>query len=364
MPTLLVVPSGIGCATGGYAGDAIPVARMLASTSGCLITHPNVMNGASLYWSDPRIFYVEGYSLDHFAIGEINLRPVRQQKIGLILDGGIEPDLQLRHLQVLDGCRASLGLDVSSVVTTDMPLGVTLCKGSSGASWGSLEHPDSLLRAGENLKKSGTTAIAVVTRFPDELPTNRELQSYRTGNGVDALAGAEALISHLMVRHLGIPCAHSPAINFLPLEPGLDPRAAGEELGFTFLTSVLVGLSRAPDLIFVQDFLGQGTFAEPFNRCISIEDVGAAVVPEGALGGPAILACFERGIPVIAVKDPSVLHVTKDALGCDNDFYKNNGKALLSAQNYIEAAGLLALIREGIAIESCRRPLKPLLENS
>jgi hypothetical protein len=91
MPTLMLVPTGIGCAIGGYAGDALPSARLLAAASGCLITHPNVMNGASLYWSDSRVHYVEGYGLDRFAVGEWALRPVRRQRIGLLLDAGIEP---------------------------------------------------------------------------------------------------------------------------------------------------------------------------------------------------------------------------------------------------------------------------------
>ena len=43
LPTLLVIPTGVGCAVGGYAGDALPAARLLAAASGCLITHPNVM---------------------------------------------------------------------------------------------------------------------------------------------------------------------------------------------------------------------------------------------------------------------------------------------------------------------------------
>ncbi len=55
LPTVMVVPSGIGCSVGGFAGDSIPAARGLAAACGCLITHPNVMNGASLYWSDDRV---------------------------------------------------------------------------------------------------------------------------------------------------------------------------------------------------------------------------------------------------------------------------------------------------------------------
>ena len=126
MPTLMVVPTGIGCEIGGYAGDAIPSARLLASASGCLITHPNVMNGASLYWLDNRIHYVEGYALDRFAAGDWQLRPVRRQRLGLLLDAGIEADLALRHRQLMEACRASLGLDIGPVITSDAPLEVTL----------------------------------------------------------------------------------------------------------------------------------------------------------------------------------------------------------------------------------------------
>ncbi|CAM9902250.1 unnamed protein product, partial [Sphacelaria rigidula] len=47
---VLVVPTGIGAAIGGYAGDALPVARVMSSVVDNLVTHPNVMNGAMLYW--------------------------------------------------------------------------------------------------------------------------------------------------------------------------------------------------------------------------------------------------------------------------------------------------------------------------
>jgi hypothetical protein len=344
LPTLLVLPTGIGCAIGGYAGDALPSARLLAAASGCLITHPNVMNGASLYWSDPRIHYVEGHGLDRFACGELALRPVRRQRIGLLLDAGMEEELRLRHLQVADGCRASLGLEIGPVVSTDVPLGVHLELGESGASWGTLERPDALLRAGETLKAAGATAIAVVARFPED-PASEALAAYRHGSGVDALAGAEAVISHLLVRHLQIPCAHAPALAPLPIDAHLDPRAAGEELGYTFLACVLVGLSRAPDLI---------SAAAAAAADIIADQLGAVLVPEGALGGEAVLACIERGVPLITVANPSLLDVSAAALGLHS--------GVLHASSYLEAAGLLMALREGIAPEALRRPLAGLQE--
>jgi len=248
LPTLLVIPTGVGCAVGGYAGDGLPAARLLAAASGCLITHPNVMNGAALYWSDRRIHYVEGWALDRFATAELALAPVAGRRVGLLLDAGIEPDLRARQLQAAEACRATLGLAIGPVVTTEAPLGVGLSLGPSGTSWGTLERPDALLRAGEKLVAAGATAIAAVARFPED-PDSEALAAYRAGSGVDALAGAEAVISHLLVRHLGIPCAHAPALAPLPLDPDLDPRAVAEELGHTFLPCVLVGLSRAPDLV-------------------------------------------------------------------------------------------------------------------
>jgi hypothetical protein len=309
-----------------------------------LITHPNVMNGASLYWKDHRIRYVEGYALDRFAAGDWALRSVRQQRIGLLLDAGIEPELRQRHLQVADGCRATLGIEIGPVVCSDVPLGVHLGLGQSGASWGTLERPDALLRAGERLKANGATAIAVVARFPDD-QGSEALEAYRHGSGVDALAGAEAVISHLLVRHLQIPCAHAPALSALPLDPQLDPRAAGEELGYTFLACVLVGLSQAPALV-------QSSAANPSD--LVADDLGVLVVPEGSLGGEAALACLERKVPVICVTNPSLLQVTSTVLGL--------GSEVLQASSYAEAAGMVLALREGVSLSALMRPLPALKE--
>jgi hypothetical protein len=350
LPILLVIPTGIGCHIGGYAGDGLPAARLLAAASGCLITHPNVMNGAALYWSDPRIHYVEGWALNRFAAGDLALAPVRQRQVGLLLDAGIEPELRQRHLQVADACRATLGLAVGPVLTTERPLGVALSRSSSGASGGGLLHPDELLRAGERLREAGATAIAVVTRFPDD-NGQQELAAYRGGNGVDGLAGAEAVISHLLGRHLGIPCAHAPALAPLPLEIGLDPRAAAEELGHTFLPCVLVGLSRAPDLVPLLPPSPLAASAVLPAGAIHPGGIGAVVAPAGALGGEAVLRCAERGLPVIAVQgNACVLEVTGAALGI----------AVLPAASYAEAAGLVLALREGIAPQALVRPLASL----
>lgn len=45
--------------SGGYAGDALPSARLLSHVTDWLVTHPNVMNGATLYWPIKNALYVE-----------------------------------------------------------------------------------------------------------------------------------------------------------------------------------------------------------------------------------------------------------------------------------------------------------------
>lgn len=325
---VLIVPTGVGAAIGGYAGDAMPVARAIASVCDRLITHPNVLNGAQLYWPIPNAFYVEGYGLDKFAAMCWGLHPVHQNKVGLILDSAIEPDLRTRQLQAADAARATLGLNLTDYVITDAPLGVSL-HSTSGASWGTIENPDSLLRAAEILiQKAGAEAVAVVARFPDDLDSPA-LQQYRHGQGVDPLAGAEAVISHLIVRTFQIPCAHSPALLPLPLDPHLSPRSAAEELGYTFLPSVLVGLSRAPHFV-VKSSMGSDIWAN---------QVDAVVVPATACGSSALLSLSQLGVEIITVRENlTQMQVPPEPLGI---------KAM-QVNSYLEAVGVLVAHKAGI----------------
>ena len=335
---LLLVPTGINAAIGGYAGDALPVARAIASVADNVITHPNVLNGASLYWSMPNVLYVEGYAIDRMAKGDWGLRPVRSNRIGVILDRGIEPDLELRHRQAIAAAQATLGLNITDVIITDQPLGVELRSGDSGATWGTIANLDSLLRAAEKLiKVSQVEAIAVVARFPDDTDSEA-LQNYRQGKGVDALAGAEAVISHAIVREFAIPCAHAPALQPLPLDPTVSPRAAAEELGYTFLPCVLVGLSRAPKIVTAPELFQADDF--------TADKIDAIVTPYSACGGAGLLALNPLPhIQTVFVKEnQTALNVTPNMLGLKG----------IQVENYWEAIGVLAAIKAGINPRSLR----------
>lgn len=48
----------------------------------------------------------------------------------MVLDAGIEEDLRIRHLQVVDAARASLGLSFVEYTVTDIPLMVCILNGN------------------------------------------------------------------------------------------------------------------------------------------------------------------------------------------------------------------------------------------
>jgi hypothetical protein len=357
---ILIVPTGIGAAIGGYAGDALPVAKTLAQVCDRIITHPNVMNGAMLYWNIPNSLYVEGYGLDQFAAGNWGLRPVHQNKIGLILDQGIEPDLRLRQLQAVDAARATLGLSISDYVITDAELKVEIRSADSGASWGTIGNPESLLRAADILiNKAGANAVAVVARFPDEVDEESD-RNYRMGLGVDAIAGAETIISHLIVREFQIPAAHAPA--FLPpdLTVDLSPRSAAEEIGYTFLPSVLVGLHRAPQFIVKDRQDSQDDYnnndrqdAYPTSNDIWANQVDAVIVPANACGCSALMSLSKQQCLIVTVEENQTqMRVPPQPLGIKS----------LQVSSYLEAVGVLAAHKAGINPSTLRSQIS-LLNN-
>ena len=328
------MPTGVGARIGGFAGDALPLVRALSQVAR-VITHPNVCNGGSLYWPLEDVFYVEGYGLDQFCAGRWDLRPVYQNRIGLLMDVALDPTARTHHLNVVQGVAATLGLNIVGYGFTKRPVGVKLNNiVSQTPSWGTIEDPQTLLDGAKWLIQKGAEALAVVVHFPEVAD-----MAYDQGQGVDPIAGVEAVISHLLVKKLGIPCAHAPSfmIDAVPVQE-VHPRVCGEVVGQTFLPSVLVGLSRAPQFVPVTD------------RCLTpanlmAQDVDLVITPADCCGGAGILALAGRSPAplVLAVEEnQTVLEVPPEPLGI---------KAVRVA-TYLEAIGAVAAF--GAGVDPCR----------
>lgn len=339
--TVFTVPTGIGATIGGYAGDALPALRLISSIADTVITHPNVLNGALMYWPIQNALYVEGFALDRFASRKWALKQLktRSNRVGLVFDAAMDKNEILRHKQAAEAARATLGLQITDFCVTSRPLNVSLSASVTGASWGSISNSESLLEAAERLLEKGCQAIAVVAKFPDDEDED-QLAEYRAGNGVDAIAGAEAVISHLITRELSIPCAHAPSLPPLDVDESVSPKSAAEELGYTFLSCVLVGLSKAPQLV--------PAFSASQNACsITADHVDSVVVPANSFGGSAVMSLAANpNVLVIAVTENSTaLNVSPQSVGIDRS-------QILVACSYAEAAGYIAAHKAGLDIPS------------
>jgi hypothetical protein len=340
-----IIPTGVGANIGGFAGDGGPVTRLLAGVVDRLITHPNAVNGAQFLALPSNATYVEGAALDTWLSGRLALRPKTGQKIGILVDRALltMPRGTAEALQhAMDGVRAVYGVPIIGWQLTPRPIGARTNLSAAGLSSGEVNDPASLLEGARDLQQAGASAIALLA---DLGPLDADLaEAYDGGGGVDPIGGLEAILSHLIIQELGIPAAHAPLWPYNAETPyAVDPRAAAEHLGHTFLPCILQGLSQHPDLIPAQ--------AATVHDWTS-DTVDALVIPSGCLGGPGTLAALARKIPTIIVRENTTqIGLTPADLGLENCTY------IFEVENYLEAAGLLSAFRLGLDPHALRRPL-------
>lgn len=286
-----IVPTGVGASVGGFAGDASRAARKISQKCE-LIVNPNVVNAACFSGINENMLYVEGYSLDRFFKGEICLEHSNNNKIGIIFDKAIKPEVLNVHINTMNAVEVVYGLNIMGYEITEEEVGVDFFVDSTGVSMGNVKNLLTLKKAAEKLIERGAEAIAIVCRFPDE-----QGDDYANGVGVDPVGGVEAIISHYISKEFLIPCAHAPAFDNIQVETDIvDKRCSAEYITPTFLPCILIGLNQAPKLT---------------KTGLSVENLDFVVVPYNSIGGIPVLEAAKRGIKVYAVKEnQTVLDVT------------------------------------------------------
>jgi hypothetical protein len=341
----MLVPTGIGASIGGFAGDATPYLNLLASVTDVLITHPNVANAAVFQRLPENALYVEGYGLDRFMQGQWALRPVINNKVGVVLDAGMPPEMRILHINTINAVKSVYGVEIVAYVQTEAPIETGLQITPSGCSSGYLRNPEVILSACRQLQAQGATAIALCTLLPDPDAADHAMEAqYKEGGGVDPIGGIEAILSHLVVSQLGIPCANAPVFTWekaLPVtDEILDPRTAAEFIAPTFLPCVLTGLHRSPSLI---------PSGNAQANDLTVDGLSALVVPADALGGIPVLAALQRNIPVIAVANNTTV-LAVDAQ-CFTAASAERRACIRHARSYEEAAGMLQAMRLGLSLD-------------
>lgn len=326
MIAVMIVPTGIGAEIGGHAGDATPAAKLLAACCDTLITHPNVLNASDINEMPENCLYVEGSMLDRFLQGG-TLKLVRQNKILLAVNAPVTEDT----INSVSAARVTLGADIeimelkqTLVMRAEFPVA------NGGAADGHVEGWTALL---DQVGQIGFDALAVQT----VIEVNPEVaRNYLEHGGVNPWGGVEAILSRILSGKLHKPVAHAPLESdaFKDLKIVADPRMAAEFVSISYLHCVLKGLHKAPQL--------KGRARQ--GQTIEVRDVEALISPHGCIGPPHI-ACLNKKIPVIVVRENKTIFTEED----DRFIY---------VENYHEAAGYLMCMRAGLLPASVRRPLE------
>ncbi len=310
-----IVPTGVGANIGGFAGDASSYARKFAKKTK-LIVNPNVVNAGGFSGITDNMLYVEGYSLDEFFKGNLNLVPSCQNKIGIVFDKAIPKDVLNVHINTMNAVKCVYGIDIFGYEVTKEDVGVEFELEKSGISTGSVKNPKTLLEASKNLLKKGCNAIAVVCLFDDAEELN---VGYSEGVGTDPVGGVEAIISHYISKELKVPCAHSPAFEDYQISSELvDIKSSSEYITPTFLPCILLGLSEAPQF--------------STTNGISVNNLDYLVMPYDSLGSTPVFEALKRGIKVYAIKE------NKTALNVYPELISKN---IISVSTYDECLKLL-----------------------
>jgi hypothetical protein len=344
---VLLVPTGVNAELGGHAGDAGPVARLIASVADTLITHPNVVNGSDINELPDNGLYVEGSVICRLLMGAVGLRRVRSNRVLLVIDRHEEVAYSNAAINALNAARACYGLESPRVLMLDPPVRLISEYTATGRAAGRVENFAGFLEAIEPYASEyDAVAVSSVIEVPPEFH-----QDYfdSSGDMVNPWGGVEAIFTHALSLIKGIPSAHSPMIESEEIEsidPGIvDPRMAAEAVSLTFLQSILKGLQRSPRVV-----ADAALMLDP--SVLTARDVSCLVIPDGCLGLP-VLAALEQGIAVIAVRDNrNLMHNDLAALPWSPGQFTR-------VENYLEAVGALCARKAGLALGSVRRPIVP-----
>jgi hypothetical protein len=342
---VFLVPTGIGSAIGGHAGDATPAARVLAEACDGLITHPNVVNASDLNEMPENALYVEGSAITRLMMGTAGLQRVRSNRVLVIIDAHEIEMFANDTINAVSAARATYGLDCPKVVKLDPPLRMTGKFTESGRAAGEIEGLERVRAVlEENQGTFDALALASVIQVDEAY---HEEYFHCDGTMTNPWGGVEAMLTHALSLIYEIPTAHSPMLenhNVANFDLGLvDPRLAAEAVSLTFVQCMLKGLQRSPRIVTDPEAM-----REP--GLLTAADISCLVIPDKCVGLPT-LAALEQGIPVIAVRE-------------NDNFMQNDLRALPWApgqlhvvENYWEAVGVMTALKAGITPDSLRRPL-------
>ena len=335
-----LIPTGIGCEIGGHAGDGTPALRLIAGQCDNVIIHPNVVNASDINEAPQNALYVEGHHITRLLMGTIGLAKSRKNRQLILIDSCEErKKFEKSTINSVNAARATLGIDAEIIILNSLiNMEAILLDDKATGKITALSHVIEILE--ERLKKEIFDAIAISStiKVPEKI---HEIYSISKGEMINPWGGSESMLTHVISSKFDIPSAHAPMFEneqISNLDFGVvDARISPEIVSSTFFHCVLKGLHNAPRVV-------------PPDKGLSVEDISALVIPDDTLGLP-VLAALHQGVKVIAVENRNTMN---------NDLLKLPWKKgqFFKCNNYLEACGILGCLRDGIAVDSVKRPLE------
>jgi len=334
----MVIPTGIGCEIGGHAGDAGPLARLLAGVCDRLLLHPNVVNASDINEMPENGWYVEGSTLDRFFQGTIGLAAVHGNRILVVLADHPDREVLAGAINTVEAARATWGSRISDIIVLKEPPILKARIDANGLAQGGVERLEPLMNALSS--KRGTfdaIAVATVIECPEEYHAAYFSEKFRC----NPWGKAEAILTRYLGQQFDVPVAHAPMIEDAELLDDIcgivEPRKAAEAISYAFFHSVLKGLARAPKIV-----------STTHKNALTVEDIDALIIPDECQT-PGAYEASKRGIPIISITQ-------NDHLG-QRATYQNT----IEAENALEAAGILLCLKHGIDPNTVLRPIIPTL---
>ena len=339
----LVIPTGIGASIGGHAGDATPVAQLLAPICDTLVTHPNVVNASDINEMPTNALYVEGSILSRLLMGTIGLQPVRANRVLAVIGAHPDPAFTSLAVNAVNAARSSYGLNCPRIIQMERPLLMSAKYTNSGRAAGHIEGFDHLFSLLETYREEyDAIAVSSVISSPFHYYSD---YWWSEGSMVNPWGGVESMLTHTISSLYDVPSAHSPMLEsqeVLDIDTGIvDPRMAAEVISVSFLQCILKGLQRSPKIVTDEEAM-----VEP--NVVTARDISCLVIPDGCLGLPTF-AALEQGIPVIAVRE------NENVMRNDLTALPWAAGQLRIVENYWEVVGILAALRAGIDPQAVRR---------
>lgn len=330
MKGILIIPTGIGCEIGGHAGDANLAVKLIASTCDKLIVNPNAVNASDINEMPDNALYVEGSMIDRFLRREFYLQEVKSNKILVVTN----PPLKNEVVNSVNAARTTIGIE-AEIVVLNTPLTIVAKMEPEGSAGGIVTGHEELV---EQIQKYAFDALAITTQIgcPKEISIN-----YFNNGGVNPWGAVEAVASKLICKAINKPVAHSPIeSDWIEQEryqpPITDPRMSAEMVSVSYLHCILKGLWKAPQIT-TNEFKGFP---------IQAVDIDFLVSP--MCYGEPHKTCQNRGIPIIFVEENKTIY---------KDEFSIRQRDMI-VKNYIEAAGIVQAMKEGISLDSLQRPLR------